>query len=208
MTPDQAFHEQAESYFKMDTLNSIGIRHQTDKASQFSRTYAQPHNYLVHLECFFEPLRYREIKLLEIGVGGGESIRTWLEYFPNARVFGVDIVFNTNSWNTHGTDIHDRYMFCHGNQSDPNWWKGFIKINGGDWDIVIDDGSHVSSDMKTTHFCLWPHLKPGGLYSIEDLNAAPEAKIWLEHLAGAIHGENSTLDSIYFAKELCVMRKK
>ena len=192
----------------MKTLDQIGIANATDKASEFSRTWAKPHDYLRHLERFFEPLRDKEIELLEIGCVGGESIRMWLEYFTHAHVYSVDLVHSTNPWNTPNSNVHERYTFIHGNQSDPGFWQQLTKTYHLEFDIIIDDGSHLSSDIMTTFNCLWAHLKRGGIYEIEDLNAANEAKVWLERLAGAIHGINSALDSIYCSRELCVMRKK
>jgi hypothetical protein len=90
----------------MKTLDEIGIFHQTDKASQFTRTYAKPHDYLRHVEPFFAPMRPHRISLVEIGAAGGESIKTWLDYFDDALVFGVDIVQGTNPYNTVGSKVH------------------------------------------------------------------------------------------------------
>lgn len=192
----------------MKTLDEIGINFQTDKASQFSRTWANPHDYLRHLERFFEPLRDKPIKLLEIGVGGGESIRTWLEYFPDAKVFGVDINHSTNEWNTRDSGVNPRYAFILGDQSNAVFWKSFIKTHGGEWDVVIDDGSHVSKDIITTFGCLWPHLRSGGIYEVEDLKVALEAAVWLEQSALSVCRGISEIDSIYFARELAILRKK
>jgi hypothetical protein len=192
----------------MKTLDEIMIEVESDKASQFTRTYARPHGYTVHLERFFDPIRNDPIKLLEVGTGGGESMRGWLEFFPNARVYGIDIVSNTNPYNTPGTDIHERYTFSCGDQSKPEFWKKFVEVYGGDFDVVIDDGSHQSDDIMTTISCMWPHIKSGGIYEIEDLNSAPEAAKHIQAWANGIISGTSTADSIYFARELCVMRKK
>jgi SAM-dependent methyltransferase len=192
----------------MKTLDEIGIAHQTDKASQFSRTYAKPHDYLRHLERFFEPMRDMPIKLLEIGVGGGESVLTWLEYFPNAKVFGVDLVSKTNPWNTPGASDNDRYEFFCGSQSDYYFWQTFTATFGGGFNIIIDDGSHYASDMKAAFTSLWHHLKSGGIYVVEDLNFDGKSKEWLESFISHIHGSTFDVDSIYFARELCVMRKR
>lgn len=191
-----------------ESLDTLGIKFATDKASQFSRTYAKPHDYLRHLEPFFEPLRDKPIKLAEIGIGGGESARTWLEYFPNAKIFGVDIVSNTNEWNTPGAKTHDRYTFACGDQSKPDFWSKFIEVYGGDWDVIIDDGSHISSDVIATFRCLWPHLKSRGIYEVEDLKTAWDAALWFEPSALSVLRGTSEFESIYFARELCVMRKR
>jgi len=218
MTYKEKFPEAFKELSRMKTLDQIMIECESDKASIFTRTYAKPHNYCVHLERFFEPLRDKPIKLLEIGVGGGESIRAWLEYFSQGRIFGVDMVANTNEWNTPAISSsaipHERYTFSHGDQSDPKFWNKFIEVHGGDWDVVIDDGSHKSDDIKTTFWGLWTYLKSGGIYEVEDLNSAPDAKNFLIGLARTISQETSPidgttfLDSIYFSKELAILRKK
>ena len=83
------------------TLDAIGILHGTDKATQHP-VVKPSHGYTVYYEWAFHPLRDRDIKLLEIGVGGGESIRMWLDYFSRGQIYGLDKVCDTNPWNTRG----------------------------------------------------------------------------------------------------------
>lgn len=195
----------------MKTLDEIGIHFQTDKASQFSRTYARPHDYLRHLERFVESMRYNPIKILEIGVGGGESIQTWLEYFEQAKVFGVDIVSNTNDWNTPGKfipDVGSRYTFACGNQADEKFWSKFIEVVGSKWDLIIDDGSHASKDTAVSFGSLWPEVKSGGAYVIEDLAYDQGTHRWLQTFLWGMHMGGDMFDSIYFARELAILRKK
>lgn len=128
----------------MQTLDQIAIEQQTDKATVFTRTYAKPKGYAPHYAAQFDAIRNDPIKLLEIGVGGGESIRTWLEYFPNARVFGVDNVQGTNPWNTVGDKPDLRYTFVTGDQGDTTFWKCFVADYGLNWNVIVDDGSHFS----------------------------------------------------------------
>lgn len=204
---DNMANPELENYVKVKTLDEIAIHHQTDKASQFSRTWAKPHDYCRHLERFFAPMRDHPLKLLEIGVGGGESIRTWLEYFPNAHVVGVDLVEKTNTWNTPGSKLHHRYKFCQGDQSSKTFWECFIADFGKNWDIIIDDGSHTGEHIITTFYALWPHVMSGGLYEVEDLAAAPGAAAWLRNLSVDAQQGASEIDSIYFSKELAIIRK-
>ena len=208
MTYKEKFPEVFNELYRMKTLDTIAIEQQTDKASQFSRTYAKPHDYCRHLEVFFAPRRDHPLKLLEIGVGGGESVRTWLEYFPNAHVVGVDKVEKTNTWNTPGSKLHARYKFCQGDQSSKTFWACFLADFGSNWDIIIDDGSHDSSHMMITFECLWPHLLSGGIYEIEDLGVAPKAREWLSQISADIHTRAMEIDSFYFARELAILRKK
>jgi hypothetical protein len=197
-----------ENYVKRQTLDDIAIRHETDKASRFSRTYAKPHDYCRHLERFFAPMRDKPIKLLEIGVGGGESIRTWLEYFPCASVVGVDMVEKTNTWNTPHSTLHHRYEFCQGDQSSKIFWQCFIADFGKNWDVIIDDGSHVGEHIITTFYALWPHVSSGGIYEIEDLIAAPGAAAWLRSMSEGVHLGWSDIDSLHFSQELAILVKR
>jgi hypothetical protein len=189
-----------------ESLDSIAIREQTDKASVFTRTFAKPHDYCRHLELFFEPIRDKEIKLLEIGCGGGESIRTWLEYFPAAHVFSVDNVHSTNPWNTVTPTAHPRYQFVIGDQSDLTFWQCFVADYGSDWDVLIDDGGHYSNQVITTLNCMWSSIRSGGLYILEDLGCsyAPifQTQHWptpierLHAMIDALHTGNGDVDSI------------
>ncbi len=197
----------------MDSLDTIGIRNQTDKASQFSRTYAKPHDYLRHMELFFAPLRDKPIKLVEIGVGGGESIRTWLEYFSEAQIYGVDFVQNTNEWNAPGR-MTTRYAFSHGDQTDVTMWACFIANWGADWDVIIDDGSHEPKGIITAFECLWPLVKPSGYYCVEDTGCGftshgfPTHAQWASELCDKMHRGEGDVDAIYQGRELVVLRKK
>ena len=206
----------------MDDLDTIAKRCGTDRASVFTRTYGKPHNYAVHYDKLFTPLRDLPVKFAEIGVGGGEGVRMWLEYFEHedSRIFGVDVVKGTNDWDTAGVmaSLEPRYAFTQGDQCDPEFWKRFIAENGGDFDIICDDGLHSNIAVITTFNALWQHVKPGGFYAIEDLGVAyggPSFFVspdWPDHVTffkGKIDelNQGGGIDSIYFSKELCVLRK-
>jgi hypothetical protein len=45
----------------------------------------------------------------------------------------------------------------------------WVHTIGSDIDIIIDDGGHRNDQIYKTFMTLWPHLKPGGYYFIEDL---------------------------------------
>lgn len=132
----------------MSTLDEIGVRCGTDKSSAY-------HNYLNRLEPYLSELA-RPLKILEIGIWKGASVRMWLEYFPDAHITGVDF------YNLHGiTD--PRFEFHHGDATSPEFWGGL-----GDFDLVVDDGSHHGPDVKVFLGLGFGHVKPGGLWIVED----------------------------------------
>lgn len=193
------------------TLDEIAVKHGADKGSQH---HVKGHDFARHYDKIFGNLREMRLRILEVGCGGGDSMRMWLEYFPNAFVFGVDIVENTNPWNTPGTDIHERYKFLQGNQSDPVMWKCLFANWGRPFDIIIDDGSHMSDDVLNCFRHVWPAVRSGGFYCIEDL-ACSYSSIFikgqtpmeqLKIMTDQIH-HGSDIDFIYFAKELAVIGK-
>lgn len=200
----------------MKTLDEIFIANGTDKASKHA---VRGHNYGVHYAKFFEPVRFDSLKLLEIGVGGGESIRSWLEYFDAAHVYGVDIVEKTNEWNTPEGETNLRYTFVQGPQESETFWACFLADQGKDWNIIIDDGSHENSGIITTFNALWPTVAKNGLYVVEDLNAGytpgsvhvkpgfPSHSKWLHSIVDKMHTDPGDIESVYFAPELCILRK-
>lgn len=200
------------------TLDEIAIKYGTDKAT---RHPVGAHGYAPHYERFFSQFRDEPIKLLEIGVGGGESVRTWLEYFPNARIFGLDIVQNTNPWNTVNSGADPRYTFIQGDQTSKVMWACFLADAGKEWDVIIDDGSHCSDGVITSFDCLFPEIKKDRLYCIEDLGVAygngsiflkPDFQNHMEMCKQLVDGmnmlENNHVESVYFANELAIIRKK
>ncbi len=68
----------------MRSLDEIGLDSLTDKSSA-------NHNYCVKYEKYLQFDRLKELKILEIGVAGGHSLRMWKEFYPNATVVGIDI---------------------------------------------------------------------------------------------------------------------
>lgn len=127
--------------------------------------------YPQHYETHFRSIRRHKMNILEIGIGGyndpelgGGSLRVWRTYFPNSRIFGIDI---------HDKSFHDerRIRTFRGSQIDPDFLDTVVSAIGP-IDIVIDDGSHVNNHVVCTFRHLFPHLGPHGVYVVEDLQTA------------------------------------
>ena len=200
----------------MKTLDQITIECGADKGSTHP---VKGHDYARHYDSAFEAIRQGEIKVVEVGVGSGESIRSWLEYFPNAKVFGVDIVHSTNEWNTVGAKPHPRYTFVTGDQSSEIFWQCFVVDYGSQWDVFVDDGGHSSQQIITTFNMMWPHVAAGGFYGIEDLNCAYSSLPffcspgWQNHMdfikdmLDQINRKQNGIDSLRYANELVILQK-
>ena len=116
-------------------------------------------------ERYFKPIKDKNIKLLEIGVQKGGSLRLWRDYLPKSQIYGIDIVGKFRK------ESGDRIQVCApvdaGSRED---LSKLIDDIGGDFDIMIDDGSHCMYDHQVSLGFLFKHLKPGGIFAIEDLS--------------------------------------
>ena len=140
-----------------ENLDIIGLRHGTDKASSAN-------DFLTFYASYFEPMRERPVKVLEIGVLDGASLRTWRDYFPNGSVIGVDInpIALEHASERISIEIAD--------QSSERDLRRVASL--GPYDIVLDDGSHFWKDQILTFQILAPAVRPGGFYILEDLDTS------------------------------------
>jgi len=106
--------------------------------------------------------------ILEIGVKGGGSAAMWKGLFPSASVVGLDI--KLRRWLTRQPS-EDGVVYLAGDQTD-SARLGEIAAKYGPFDLVIDDGSHVTDHVAGTLRCLLPHVRPGGIYVIEDTHSS------------------------------------
>lgn len=162
----------------MGQLNEIGLRLNADKSSRF-------HNYLDFYQKHL-PDRGFSGRLLEIGIMDGLSLMMWREYYPNAEIVGIDIVnkdhLHNDAWKV------------------PKSIK-LLQVNGtvekpvralGNFDIIIDDGSHFMHDQQRSFELLYyKQLNKGGFYIIEDL--------WTSYID---YYQNAKLTTIEYLKRL------
>ena len=163
-----------------ESLSALCDANPTDKCSHH-------HNYVELYETFFAPKRHEVTRLLEIGVQKGHSMRLWEDYFPTARIFGVDIVDSSQ----HDTGRITTFI---ADQASREQLGEFLLAHGSRFDIIIDDGGHRMDQQQISFGVLFPHLRSGGLYVIEDVHTSfPE----LRPGYGVDHGgANSTYSMI------------
>jgi hypothetical protein len=102
----------------------------------------------------------KEIRFLEIGVCSGWSLDGWRKFFGDkAKITGLDI---STDWVVFD---EEEILVC--DATDPISLK--ILEGRGEWDIVVDDGSHKLEDQIKTFELLWPKVASGGVFVIEDI---------------------------------------
>ncbi|KAL3931570.1 MAG: hypothetical protein SGPRY_001070 [Prymnesium sp.] len=128
----------------------------------------------------------------QIGIGEdtAPSVAAWANYFPNADIFPVDIKTKKEVAERARPDgatdrlvKHQARFGCEYNYS--MWSNPRVHLTletdasvpeqlrrvqlPNKLDIIIDDGSHKYLDQETTLHTLWPMLRDGGFYVIEDM---------------------------------------
>ena len=148
----------------MGILNDLTIKYDVD---------ALELGYTQHYNQLLSEVRDDFTKVLEIGVETGRSHRLWLEYFPNAKIYGYDIFkygYDELQRLQEANPFLDRSVMFKGDQSNVEDLNRFKSEHGGDFDMIIDDGGHTMEQMQTSLNHLWDSVKPGGIYVIEDLH--------------------------------------
>lgn len=151
-------------------------------------------SYLEVYDRLFEEKRDRPVRLLEIGVQNGSSLEIWAKYFRKAeKIIGCDIdpkcaelVYETDRISVHTGDI----------TKDETVAKIVQEV--GDFDIIIDDGSHQSRDIVTAFLKLFGRLSEGGIYVVEDLACS----YWKEY-GGGLFSRNSAITFFKLLIDYC-----
>lgn len=142
----------------MRSLHELGRQHGTDKHDE-AHSFRHA-SYLDFYQRHLGPVRHLLSHVLEIGVWKGASLYMWRDYFPNAVIHGMDI-------DPAAAFTAARIDVTIGRQDD----LGLLSrlADGASLDLVVDDGSHVVDHIVTSFRALWPRVRPGGFYIIEDL---------------------------------------
>jgi len=122
-------------------------------------------HYFPIYEKHFSPIRNKSIKILEIGILNGGSLEMWRYYFPEAIIVGIDI--NPLCKQHEQERINIRI----GDQTDEKFLQSLIE-EFGEFDLIIDDGSHHVAHVNKTFQFLFPKMADNGIYFIEDTHAA------------------------------------
>ena len=92
----------------------------------------------------------------------GNSLRAWRDYFTNANIYGIDVdentMFEENRIKTYCSSSMDKYTMDN------------ILSKLPQFDMVVDDGLHTMEANLETLKIVFPYLKNGGIYVIEDVN--------------------------------------
>lgn len=200
-----------------ELIHDIALRDYKENGKRQATDKGWYHQYTLIYDEVFAKLREEKIKILEIGVRSGGSMRLWAESFPEAMVYGIDIAEYCKQSET------ERIKIFIGDCKDEVLIEEVGKY--GPFDIIIDDGSHFMNDQKTAFSLFWPLLRPKGIYVIEDLYTSytsrggdgwgidnPESTIsMLKGFVDKVNkqgGGDYSIESISFYRHICFIFKR
>jgi hypothetical protein len=142
------------AFFYQNNLSRLAELYGTDKLE---------HGYTSIYESYFKEIKNKKLRILEIGIGGGEnikfggnSLKMLAKYFTNSQILGIDIYDKS-------LIDYRRIKTYRGDQTDADFLSQFSNL-----DIIIDDGGHINSDIIQSFEFLFSRLNTGGFYCIED----------------------------------------
>lgn len=150
------------------SLTDLANKYKTDKGTSGSGY----HGFSLIYEQYLNDIKNDVKKVLEVGIGPGDencgeaaSLKMWADYFPNAIIHGADYQnfshIKLPRIQTHLCDQNNRdNLIC------------LMNKLGNNFDLIIDDGSHNVIHQQITFGTLFPYLKPGGVYILEDLHTS------------------------------------
>jgi len=149
---------------------AIGFKPVTDKVTT--------HTYQIMYGRFLLPYYHQipTMKMLEIGLGcdmgygPGASVALHKKLFPQAELWEAE--YDAACVEKHRDGTLKGINLLTGDQGDDTVLDGWIEQSGGKFDVVIDDGGHHNCQIWHSFQKLWPTVKPGGLYFIEDMQVA------------------------------------
>ena len=161
-----------------DARTGRGEMNLTDLADErgFDRG-SMRHGYTDLYQMLFLPLRQRKLKIALVGLDGGAAVdapenwdviakptlEMWLHYFPKAEFYALD--------RAEKPPLKDKRITYV--QTDFETPDDIARDCPKEIDIVIDDATHASHHQQNAILALFPRLKDGGLYIVEDLRTQP-----------------------------------
>jgi len=157
-----------------ENLNTLFEHFNSDKGEYFVNQYVQPskknkekidaHGYAKIYETVFTNFKEKKINILELGSFYGNAAAALYFYFDKANIFSADI--NPDMFKYKSNRITNFYV----DSSSRNSLKNDLISKKNNFDIIIEDASHMLKDQIISLFMLFPLVNPGGYFIVEELD--------------------------------------
>ncbi|KAL3779627.1 hypothetical protein HJC23_007692 [Cyclotella cryptica] len=143
------------------------------------------HGYTKLYHMIFSSVRLSVKNITEVGIAAGQSLQAWYRYFPSAEIHAFDVKWYGENAVKENLSFLPR---VHPHIFDILEVKDIASLGflPESMDIVIEDGPHTLNSQQLFLVKLFPLVKPGGYYIIEDIGHAQGG-------VQAFHNDPSTL---------------
>ena len=155
-------------------LNTLFEHFNSDKGEYFINQYLQPskknkekikaHGYAKIYETVFKNFKEKNLNVLEIGSFYGNAAAALYFYFDKANIFSADI--NPDMFKYKSNRIKNFYV----DSSSRNSLKNDLISKKNNFDIIIEDASHMLKDQIISLFMLFPLVNSDGYFIVEELD--------------------------------------
>jgi predicted O-methyltransferase YrrM len=150
------------------------------------------HGYTDFYQMIFDPIRHHALNITEVGVSAGQSIQAFYQYFTNSHLYAFDME-TPDSLARIVQQRADRVHYQQVNllQTDDLRSVGLYKES---MDVLIEDAMHAPWQQQQFLVKLFPLVKPGGYYIIEDIAYTNlQSRDWHENIEALPRGVQDIL---------------
>ena len=149
-------------YFNSDKGEKF--KNQYDKPSKSNKKEVVSHGYAKIYEKYFHKYKEKKLNIIELGSFYGNASAALFFFFKNSQIYSADInpdmyIYNSKRLENFFADTSSRSSIE----------ENIIKKNI-EFDIIIEDASHMLKDQIISLFILFKILKPGGFFIIEEID--------------------------------------
>ena len=159
----------------------FGAQYPTDKSPYSTlATDNTRHPYTAIYDMLFSHIRYNPIVIGESGIYYNMSTHLWRAYFPRATFYGWDL--NPKAIENAQQHYLERCQYGIMNVGDARSIFSTLSACNTEFDILIDDSSHLFDHQVLFVKVAYRFLKPGGIMVIEDVKGEYPAADFAEQL--------------------------
>ena len=167
------YSKENHNLFQKD-LNYLCEYFNSDKGEKFKNQYAKPskqddkkiiaHGYAKIYEKYLKEQKEKNLNIIELGSFYGNASAAFYFYFKNSQIYSADInpdmyLYRSKRLINFFTDTSSRASIE----------KNIIKKNI-QFDLIIEDASHMLKDQIISLFILFKNLKSGGFFIVEEID--------------------------------------
>ena len=167
------YSKENQNLFQKD-LNYLCEYFNSDKGEKFTNQYAKPskqddkkiiaHGYAKIYEKYLQEHKEKNLNIIELGSFYGNASAAFYFYFKNSRIYSADInpdmyLYRSKRLINFFTDTSSRSSI------ERNILKKNIQF-----DLIIEDASHMLKDQIISLFILFKNLKSGGFFIVEEID--------------------------------------